>query len=296
MIRLITAGFILVLAVVACSPEKKPPCLTPASWEPGKSFRLQVSISDRSILADSSFEKPGRQYAVRLTILDTANGATLEWQELLADDATEAFTIPSTRIVYKTNRLGRFERLLNYDELHAYADTMATTYLQGTGADSAMASAIKAATLDSVTLSSNLLKQVHLFHRLYGATFASDSIGEKASWPDLLSHDATPVHCALSANYMCDADDGLLSVCAWESPAQLNATAEITAFLGEAVHHADSTGIGIIDNMGNATISDSVNVCFSESEGIPIHIEQLLKSVLSIGTFERHTHIGLVSE
>jgi hypothetical protein len=296
MIRFVTAGFILVLAVVACSPERKPPCLTPGSWEPGMSFQLQVSISDRSILADTSFEKPGRRYGVRLTILDTTNGSTFEWQELLANGTTEAFTIPSTRILYKTDRYGRFARLLNYDELHAYADTMATLYLQGAGADSAMVSAIKAATLDSVALSSNLLKQVHLFHRLYGATFASDSVGEKASWPDLLTHEATPVHCALRANYMCDADDGLLSVCAWESPAQLNATAAITAFLGEAVHHADSTGKEIIGNMGSATISDSVNMCFLESKGIPVHIEQFLKSVFSSGTLERYTYIGLVSQ
>jgi len=231
-----------------------------------------------------------------LTILDTANGPTLEWQELLADEATGAFTIPSTRIVYKTGRNGRFDRVLNYHELHAYADTMATIYLRGAGADSAVASAIKTATLDSITLLSNLLKQVHLFHRLYGATFASDSIGEKASWTDFLSSEATPVNCILLANNMCDRDDGLLSVCAWEFPIQVNATAAITAFLGEAVHHLDSTGNEIIGNMGSATVSDSVNMCFLESDGMPVHIEQFLKSVLSSGTLERHTYIGLISE
>ena len=93
-----------------------------------------------------------------------------------------------------------------------------------------------------------------------------------------------------------DADDGLLSICAWESPAQVNATDAITAFLGEAVHQADSTGKEIIDKMGVATVSDSVNMCFFESEGIPVHIQQFLKSVLSSGTFERYTYIGLVSE
>lgn len=284
------------LTIVSCSTAHTPPNIGPGRWEPGKSYRLHVTISDSGVLSDSSFEKPGREYGVILTILDTADGATLEWQELLADEANGAFTIPSTRIVYKTDRLGRFERLLNYDELHAYADNMATVYLQGAQVDSAVASSIKAAALDSVALSSNLLKQVHLFHRLYGATFASDSIGEKASWPDHISSSATPGHCALRANSMCDADDDLLSVCSWESPAQLNATAAITAFLGEAVHHADSTGREIIDNMGDAIVSDSVNMCFLESDGIPVHIEQYLKSVLSSGTFERYTYIGLVSE
>jgi hypothetical protein len=296
MTRFVTTCFIWTLALVACSPVQKPPSLIPVNWEPGKTYRLQVSISDSGVLSDTSFKKISREYGVMLTILDTADGATLEWQELLADEATGAFTIPSTRIVYRTGRNGRFDRVLNYDELHAYADTMATMYLEGAGADSAMASAIKAAPLDSVTLLSNLLKQIHLFHRLYGATFSSDSIGETASWPDLLTHEATPGQCVLRANYMCDADDGLLSICAWESPAQVNATAAITAFLGEAVHQADSTGKEIIDNMGVATVSDSVNMCFLESECIPVHIEQFLTSVLSSGTFERYIYIGLVSE
>jgi len=296
MIRSVIPGFVLMLAIVSCTTAHTPPSIAPGRWELGKSYRLQVSISDSGVLSDSSFEKLARQYGVMLTILDTANGPTLEWQELLADEATGAFTIPSTRIVYRTGRNGRFDRVLNYPELHAYADTMATFYLQDAGADSAMASAIKAATLDSVTLLSNLLKQVHLFHRLYGATFSSDSIGERAAWPDLLTHEATPFHCVLRANYMCDADDGLLSVCAWEFLTQVNATAAITAFLGEAMHHLDSTGNEIIGNMGSATVSDSVNLCFLESDGIPVHIEQFLRSVLSSGTFERHTYIGLVSE
>ncbi len=296
MTRFVTLFFIWTLALVACSPVPKPPSLIPVNWEPGKTYRLQVSISDSGVLSDTSFKKISREYGVMLTILDTSDGATLEWQELLADEATRAFTSPSTRIVYRTGRNGRFDRVLNYDELHAYADTMATIYLQSSGADSAMASAIKAATLDSVTLLSNLLKQVHLFHRLYGATFSSDSIGEPASWPDLLTHEAIPGQCVLRTNYMCDADDGLLSICAWESPAQVNATDAITAFLGEAVHHADSIGKEIIDNMGVATVSDSVNMCFLESECIPVHIEQFLTSVLSRGTFERYIYIRLVSE
>jgi len=296
MIRLVIPGFVLLLAIVSCTPAHTPPSINPGRWELGRSYQFQVSISDSGVLSDSSFEKPTRQYGVMLTILDTVNGPTLEWQELLVDGATGAFTIPSTRIVYRTYRNGRFDRVLNYHELHAYGDTMATIYLRGVGADSAVASAIKTATLDSVTLSLNLLKQVHLFHRLYGATFASDSIGEKASWPNLLSYEATPVNCTLLANNMCDPDNGLLSVCAWEFPTQVNASAAITAFLGEAVHHLDSTGNEIIGNMGSATVSDSVNLCFLESDGIPVHIEQFLKSVLSSGTYERHTHIGLVSE
>lgn len=289
------ASFIFSVILSSCSFRPKTIHIVPHAWLPGDSHRLLVNIVQNGTEGDSIIGERGRRYEVGLTVVDTTNGITLDWQEYFKNVETGEYSEPLTHLVYRITTSGRYTELLNYAEIQAFADTMSTIYLRGAGADSAMAMAIKTTMLDSSILVHNVTSQVRLFHALYGARFTLSNGTDSASWGGVNLFDPVPMHCVLNANELCDSDDDLVSIVAWDDPRRVSSDMASTLFGGILLPN-DSVGGAIVESVGHMSISESLDMCFLASKGIPKHLKSLTTSNSPLGTFTRVIYIDLMDD
>lgn len=283
--------FIPALFIVSCSGvEDTTVRLLPAHWAPLQTHTYRVSVSTN--------DSTSREYEAKLTILDTLDGATIEWQEFLDSDGSSAYDLPFTRIVYRTTHDGRFKNILNYPELRQQAAELADVYLGSVGVDSAMAAELNATFLDSSNMVSRLSEPIRLVHAAYGAVFPAYEDGMVASWPVQADNDAVPKNLTIRryGNGLCDEDDGLIPLRADADSGTASGTEVFDGRLRALMHHADSTGLELINAMSEVTWVDDLSVCWWEEKSIPVYIQEARTITIGSRTYTRYIYLFRVED
>lgn len=274
---------VVVCSLCGCDEPKADVSITLNNdgWAIGDTLWLRVISADSAFSADSISEGRRRERHVRLVVQDTGAAARVEWQEFglmtAAEDTTIApgpdYLFPSTRIVYACDEAGSLDRVLNWEELRAYADTLLNLYLSRVDqVPPETKEKLLAWAMDSSTFADHVLAGPELFHRSFGFTL-TDSMKVDGEL-DLLDPALSPIRVRIERtnNVLCDPGTHVA----------LHGHVVIDTVDFEQFMSGVDFLVPFLDTMGpvREAVDVTFDVCFDTTAGMPVYLEQIMWATL----------------
>lgn len=278
---LLFGSFTWLLLSTGCNTGSSPVLFNTQHWEPGLEVWYRIEVTDSVLGPDNVTERKKSDKAIRFSIIDTTDGATIEWLELhlleRLDKDTASFEdqrewVPAYRIVYRCNRAGSIVSVLNYPEVKANADTLIAIYLDqiNVGNDEDV-QRFTSTLMDSTSLMTSLLRDADLLHRLFGFRLTKEDTLELFTVQVASDTMLQPYKLYLTNNAICGS--GIPSLKGLGDLGNMNIGSFLTERFGQWAP-IDSLKIPM------ATGQEEMTACFDTTRSLPTYLSFKRKMAL----------------
>lgn len=283
MIKRPLIGFVLVLVAAAIFPfvgctdretKSGSVAFVMKNWNQNDQHWFSIHLVDSVIGVDSNYVKRRADKAIRFTVLDMVDGATVEWLEMhlmtpLIDTSgpwsDEREWVQTFRIVYHCDPEGSIDRILNYPEVREASNAMIATYIDqiGMSMTDPVVDQIVSGFSDSAWVVSRLMSEASLIHALFGIELTHGDTLETLTWQQYSEERVVPYLITLNDDPFCR--EGEISIKGWGGTGNM----DLRSFLSEKTGPwplLDTVDLPMVQG------EESMEVCFDTSLSLPNYL------------------------
>jgi hypothetical protein len=171
-----------------------------AYWKKGEKKTFTITKKVEKTESSKIISTASNTCTVSVTVKDsTAEGYTLEWNYKYPQQAARIagfeFLLNGLKVIYKTDDVGSFKELVNYDEIKMFLDkslkAFASTAKDTTGMTTVM-SQVKKVFSSRESVEQLLLREVSLYHTPYGVEYSINKTVTETELPNFIGGDPWP--------------------------------------------------------------------------------------------------------